>query len=570
VNSGVTARFPSGETVTVPLGTVIETLTEHFGSLTSPLAAVKVSNEILPLSTRLDINASLEPVTIASPEGVMLYRRSLAFLLAIAARDVFPGKNLVVGHSLGNSYYYTFAHEQDDENGAYVDPENPERNSVPTETEIPILEKRMRAIVQENIPIAAGYLSYAEAVDIFEKSSQKDTLLLLERRCGSKVRINRCGDYINLYVEPLVPRTGILFAFALMPYQEGFLLRFPGQSRGLEMDPFTDSPGLFEVYHEYKKWGRIVGVHSAGDLNRLVAERKIKDFIRIAEAFQEKKLSDIAGRIYENRRAIKAILIAGPSSSGKTTTAKRLAVELMVRGIEPIAVSLDDYYVGTEKTPKDGAGKPDYEALEALDIPFLNDQLLDLFDGKEVTLPVYDFKNGKRRESGGKTIKMGRRSMLILEGIHGLNDKLTPKIDKSLKFKLYVSALTQLNLDDHNRIPTSDNRLLRRMVRDYQFRGAGAARTIAMWPDVQKGAWKHIFTFQDSADTAFNSALDYELSVLKFYAEPLLHSVKPNQSEYTEASRLLGFLENFAPIPPQYVPGQSILREFIGESDFKY
>jgi uridine kinase len=566
MNTTIAVAFPSGKTINVPLGTVAETLTEHFGSLKKPLAAIKMSNEVLPLSTRLDINGSLEPVMVESAEGMMIYRRSLAFLLAIASRDVFPGRNLVVGHSLGNSYYYTFAHEQFEEAGL----ENPDRNSIPTETEIQILEKRMRKLVEENLAITAGYIAYAEAVAIFEKSSQQDTLLLLERRSGSKVRVNRCRDYLNLYIEPLVPRTGILSSFELMPYQEGFLLRFPGQGRGLEMDPFVDSPGLFEVYREYKKWGRIVGVHAAGDLNRLVAERKIRDFIRIAEAFQAKKIADIAARIYEKRHEVKAVLIAGPSSSGKTTTAKRLAIELMVQGVAPLAISLDDYYVGTEKTPKDEAGNPDYEALEALDIPFLNDQLLELFDGREVTLPVYDFKTGARRESGGETIKMGRRSMLILEGIHGLNDKLTPKIDKSLQFKLYVSALTQLNLDDHNRIPTSDNRLLRRMVRDYQFRGSGAAKTIRMWPDVQKGAWKHIFTFQDSADVAFNSALDYELSVLKFYAEPLLHSVKPNQDEYTEASRLLAFLENFAPIPPQYVPGQSILREFIGDSDFKY
>jgi uridine kinase len=290
----------------------------------------------------------------------------------------------------------------------------------------------------------------------------------------------------------------------------------------------------------------------------------------MAEAFQARKISGIAEKIYEKRHEIKAVLIAGPSSSGKTTTAKRLAIELMTLGITPLAISLDDYYAGAGRTPKDENGNPDYEALEALDIPFLNDQLLELFEGKEVTLPSYDFKKGMRRETGGETRRMGRRSVLILEGIHGLNDRLTPKIDRELKFKIYVSALAQLNLDDHNRIPATDNRLLRRMVRDYNFRGSGAARTISMWPAVQKGAWKHIFTFQDSADAVFNSALDYELSGLKFYAEPLLHSVKPNQEEYTEASRLLAFLENFAPIPPQYVPGQSILREFIGDSDFKY
>jgi uridine kinase len=336
------------------------------------------------------------------------------------------------------------------------------------------------------------------------------------------------------------------------------------------IEPFEDSPKIFCVYNEYKKWGRIVGVHAVGHLNRLISEGKARDYIRITEAFQEKKLGEIAEQIYEKKESVKAVLIAGPSSSGKTTTAKRLSVALKVLGIEPIAISLDDYYVGTDKTPLDEKGEPDYECLEALDIPFLNEQLLSLFAGAEVTLPEFDFRSGRRRETGSRKIKLERRTMLIIEGIHGLNDALTPQINRETKFKLYVSALTQLNLDDHNRIPTSDNRLLRRMVRDSQFRGVGAVRTFQMWPNVQKGEKKHIFPFQNSADAAFNSALDYELAVLKFYAEPLLRSVKPGMKEFAEAVRLLAFLENFAPIPSQYVPSQSILREFIGGSEFKY
>jgi uridine kinase len=313
-----------------------------------------------------------------------------------------------------------------------------------------------------------------------------------------------------------------------------------------------------------------VGVHAVGHLNKLISDKGIRDYIRIAEAFQEKKLAEIADRIYEKRETVRAVLIAGPSSSGKTTTAKRLSIALKVMGIDPIAISLDDYYVGTDKTPLDEKGQPDFECLEALDIPYLNEQLLAFLAGEEIILPVFDFKSGKRKETGGRKIHLERRTMLIIEGIHGLNDALTPQIRHETKFKLYVSALTQLNLDDHNRIPTSDNRLLRRMVRDSQFRGAGAERTIKMWPSVQRGEKKHIFPFQNYADIAFNSALDYELAVLKFYAEPLLHTVKPGQKEYAEAVRLLSFLENFTPIPPQYVPGQSILREFIGDSEFKY
>jgi uridine kinase len=527
-------------------------MVERFTLPRNKLAAVKVNNEILPLSVQLDVNAVLEPVSLDSSEGVMIYRRSLAFLLALAGMEVFPERSLRVGHSLGNSYYYTFADERK-----------------PQEGEIEALKERMSALVKEDLPINFRYISYTEALEMFEKNKQADTRILLDHRNESRIKINECKGFMDLYIEPLIARTGLLGAFDLMAYQDGFLLRFPGYGK-TELGPFEDNPRIFSVYKEYKKWGRIIGIHAVGRLNQLVANRTIRDYIRIAEAFQSKKISEVADNIYERRETARVVLIAGPSSSGKTTSAKRLSIELMVMGIQPIAISLDDYYVGTDLTPKDENGQPDYECLEALDVPLLNQQLLTLFDGGEVEIPSYDFKSGRRREGGGKKIRLGRRSMLIIEGIHGLNDKLTPLIDRDKKFKLYVSALTQLNLDDHNRIPTSDNRMLRRMVRDYQFRGKNAAATMQMWPGVQAGERKHIFPYQDSADVAFNSALDYELAVLKFIAEPLLRSVKPNQAEYAEAVRLLAFLENFAPIPPQYVPGTSILREFIGDSEFKY
>lgn len=551
-------RFAAGpgamkDAVLCPIGTQADTLIGHFNVHEQDIAAIRVNNEILPLNTRLEVNALLEPVLLESPEGVMIYRRSLAFLLAIAARELFPGRNLSIGHSLGNSYYYTFT-----------------GGKKPEVEEIAALKKTMEWLVHENHPISFRYVAYGEARELFTKNEQIATSLLLDHRSDSLIKINESKDYADIYVEPLVRRTGLLSAFELQPYEEGFLLRFPGVGRGQIIDPFEDSPKIFSVYHEYKKWGRIVEVRSVGELNAKISDRGIRDYIRIAEAFQGRKLAEIAEKIYKNRDSLKVILIAGPSSSGKTTSAKRLAIELMVMGIKPVALSLDDYYVGTEQTPRDKEGNPDYECLEALDVPFLNRQLLALLAGKEITLPVYDFKAGRRKESGGKKIRMDRRTMLIVEGIHGLNDALTSAIKQESKFKLYVSALTQLNLDDHNRIPTSDNRLLRRMVRDYQFRSKDAAGTIAMWPSVQQGERKHIFPFQNSANAAFNSALDYELAVLKFYADPLLRAVKPSCPEYAEAARLLSFLDNFAPIPPQHVPGTSILREFIGESEFKY
>jgi uridine kinase len=428
----------------------------------------------------------------------------------------------------------------------------------------------MRALIKENLQISFKYLSYEEALQLFKKNNQTDTVLLLEHRSSPLIKVNECKDYMDIYVQPLLPQTGLLNAFELMPYQDGFLLRFPGTGKGGVIEPFTDEPYLFNVYSDYKKWGKIIGVRVVGELNARIANRNFQEYIRIAETHQERRIGDIARLIYERRENIKMILIAGPSSSGKTTSAKRLEIELMVSGLKPIAISLDDYYKGTADTPKDENGEPDYECLEALDVEYLNKQLQALYRGEEISLPVYDFKTGTRKETGGRKIKLGSNNVLIVEGIHGLNDALTYSIDRKTKFKVYISALTQLNLDDHNRIPTSDNRLLRRMVRDSQFRGMQAAGTMRMWPKVQAGERKYIFPFQGSADATLNSALDYELSVLKYYADPLLRVIKPGMTEYSEAVRLLAFLENFIPIPPQYVPGTSILREFIGGSEFKY
>jgi len=541
------------KTITCPYNTMASTLVEHFGVPPEKIAAIRENNEIRPLGSSFLVNASVEPVLLDSRDGVMIYRRTLSFVLAIAAQKIYPNDGVYVGHSLGYSYYYTLS-----------------SGDKPKDCDVKELENEMRNLIKENLPITFKYLSYEEAIQLFKKNNQTDTALLLEHRSSPLIRVNECKDYMDIYVQPLLPRTGLLNAFELMPYQDGFLLRFPASGGGDELEPFIDEPHLFKVYSDYKKWGKIVGVRVVGELNSRIANRTFQEYIRIAEIHQERRLGDIARLICERRDNVKMILIAGPSSSGKTTSAKRLEIELMVSGIKPIAISLDDYYKGTADTPKDEKGEPDYECLEALDVEFLNKQLQALYRGEEITLPVYDFKTGSRKETGGRKIKLESNNVLIVEGIHGLNDALTYSIDRKTKFKIYISALTQLNLDDHNRIPTGDNRLLRRMVRDSQYRGMQAAGTIKMWPKVQAGERKHIFPFQGSADAAFNSALDYELSVLKYYADPLLRVIKPGMTEYAEAVRLLAFLENFIPIPPQYVPGTSILREFIGGSEFKY
>jgi len=543
----------SQKKVTCDYGTRVSDLIEHFEIPRGKIAAVRENNEIRPLGTSLLVNASLEPVLLDSRDGATIYRRTLSFVLAIAARKIYPEDGVYVGHSLGSSYYYTLS-----------------SGEKPKEEDLRKLYEEMQRIIKENLAITFKYLGYEEAVQLFNKYNQTDTALLLEQRSSSYIKVNECNGYMDIYVQPLLERTGFINAFEIMPYQDGFLLRFPGFSKRKDIGPFVDEPQIFRVYSEYKKWGKIIGVRVVGELNSRIANRKILDYIRIAEAHQARMMSDIARQIYERRGEIKMVLIAGPSSSGKTTSAKRLEIELMVSGLKPIMISLDDYYRGNDETPKDENGEPDWECLEALDVPYLNEQLQALYRGEEVTLPVYEFKTGRRKETGGRRIKLESGNILIVEGIHGLNDALTHSIERGTKFKIYISALTQLNLDDHNRIPTSDNRLFRRMVRDSQFRGMEAAGTIRMWPKVQAGERKHIFPFQNLSDAAFNSALDYELSVLKYYADPLLRAIKPGKAEYAEAVRLLSFLENFTPIPPQYVPGTSILREFIGDSEFKY
>jgi len=443
-----------------------------------------------------------------------------------------------------------------------------ESNSAITENEISKLKKEMQNLIDKNLPIEMDTISYKDSLQLFEAAEQIETRKQLNFICPPKINVNTLDGFSDLYFGPLIPTTGLINKFDLMLYGEGFLLQFPSTAEPDKMPVFQDIPQLFAVYSRYKKWGKQIGITSAADLNELIHKRSTEEFIDTAETFQQKCIADIADQIHE-RGNVKVVLIAGPSSSGKTTTSKKLSLQLKALGYKPKVIELDTYYVGREQTPKDADGKYDYECLEALDVKQLNIDLVDLFDGKEIKLPSYDFTDGKRYYSG-KTMKLNPNDILILEGIHGLNDKLTPLVPAEYKFKIYLSALTQLNLDDHNRIPTSDNRLIRRIVRDARFRGKSAAQTISMWASVQRGERLHIFPFQNNADAMLNTALDYELPVLKVYAEPLLRCVTPMQEEYAEASRLLRFLNNFSPIPASSVPGKSIIREFIGGSEFKY
>jgi uridine kinase len=548
----VTVTYATGEKLAYPAGVKAMDVIGKMGSLAWPLAAVLVNNELKSLDSQLLTDCVILPVTLDTAQGATTYRRSLCFLLAIAAKQLYPGRRLMAGMAIGTGFYHYF----DDEEALEI-------------KDIEALEACMRGMVERDIAICIEWRAWADAVEYFKASDQAGTLLLLEHLNDSIIPLNECSGFRDLSVAPLVPSTGVLKTFALLKYHEGFLLRYPHKETPDALSDFVDDPVLYTIAEETRDRSRVLGVASVGALNKVCASKGIKDYVRVAETLQDKKIAAMADQIAASSGRIKVALIAGPSSSGKTTTSKKLAIQLKVIGFDAVTISLDDYFIDREHTPRDEKGDYDFECLEALDVDYLNEQLVELFAGEEIELPTFDFKSGGRKASG-KKLRLGDRSILVMEGIHGLNDRLTPRIAKDQKFKIYVSALTQINLDDHNRVSTTDNRLLRRMVRDYNFRGHTAQATLKMWPSVQAGERKHIFPFQNSADAAFNSALDYELGVLKVYADPLLRTVKPSAVEYSEARRLQSFLDNFAPIPASCVPGDSILREFIGDSEFKY
>lgn len=549
----VLVTLPSGESVSIPDGTTLgELLKQHvLDSTEQPVAAI-VNNEILDLSRRVRINATVRPVYLSSDSGIRCYRRSLCFLLALASRKVFPARRLVIGHSLGDAYYYDF--DDDQEIG---------------EHEIASLRHEMRRIVEEDIPIQRRLIAYEDAVEYFKRVGMTETAALLQHQNSSRIAVYRCGDFTDVSHGPLVPCSGVLRHFDLNRLDRGFVLRFPSRQHPSEVGPYQHSPQLFSIYQEYKEWGKILGITSAGSLNQKTSDGTIGEFIRVNEALHEKKIADIADSVASRTGEVRVVLIAGPSSSGKTTFTKKLAVQLMAHGLEPVLISVDDYFLDHDETPRDENGELDFESVHAVDIKLLNENLIKLFESQKVEIPSFDFKSGSRKYDG-RSLQLGERSIVLVEGIHCLNDQLTVQVEPERKFKVYISALTQLNLDDHNRIPTTDNRLIRRMVRDHQFRGHSAIDTLEMWPSVQRGEHRNIFPYQDSADTAFNSALDYELGVLKKHAEPLLLGVKPYDDVYNEAVRLLSFLSNFTNIPDKLVPDYSILREFVGDSGFHY
>jgi uridine kinase len=548
----IEVSLESGETREYPYGTTVSTIFETgMGSRDeNPIIAALVNNTLTSLSYKVEINSEVKAVRLYSHYGNRIYRRSLSFLLAMASREIFPNRHLIIGHSLGDAFYYYY------EGMAQISDED-----------VSALEQKMREISEQALPITRRVLSYEQTLNYIEKEGLDATLQLLRYRNDPKIPVYTCHNFIDLSYEPLVQNTDLLKIFKLRNYPPGFLLRFPQARTPDHVSEFQDNPILFSIYTEYKAWGKILDLNCTGRLNRLIEQREIQHFIQVAEALHEKKISLIADRIHEKRDRVKVVLIAGPSSSGKTTFTRRLAIQLRVLGFNPVIIGLDDYFLPIELTPLDEFGKPNFEDLHSLNVELLNRHLLSLFEGEEVEVPIFDFVNQRPKEQGTK-LRFSNRSILLMEGIHGLNPGLTPNIPEDRKYRVYISALTQLNLDDHNRISTTDNRLIRRFVRDHQFRGNSALDTLNMWESVRRGENKNIFPYQNEADSAFNSALDYELAVLKPYVEPLLKTVKANEDVYNEALRLLGFLENFSAIPSHMVPEDSILREFIGDSIF--
>lgn len=523
-------------------------LSSYFSENKSPLIALKVNNKIISLSSTINVNATVEGVFLNSQQVSSLYKNSLIIVLAKACFSLFPENPLVIG----STYYYTL------------------KDKILSEGDIKNIQNEMNKIIGNDEEFTENIYSYEDAISILKNEGLTETIKQLKYNVSPTVKLNDLNGYKDFFMGPCVPSAKYLKIFEIKKYQQGFLLRLPVdfQTDNLSLPTFVDAPKFFKIFTDYKEWGEKVGVSSVSDLNEFVVQRKINDFIDIAETFQSQAFARVSEEIFK-RKKVKVVLIAGPSSSGKTTSSKKIALHLTALGFKPKIISLDSYYVGRDKNPKDENGNYDYECLEALDIELLNQNLNDLFSGKEVLIPSYNFDLGERFYTGEK-MKLSKNDILIMEGIHGLNDALTPKIPKEYKFKVYLSPLTELTLNGHYKISTSDNRLIRRIVRDSRYRGKSAEETISMWNSVRKGEYMHIFPFQNNADAVLNTSLDYELCVLKVYVSPLLKAVKPSSQYFNEAQRLLTILNNYQEFSDNYIPKQAIVREFIGGSSFHY
>lgn len=540
------------KTQDVAIGSTLSDVFKQFNLKMSygPICA-RVNNKVVGMNYQLYHNKDVEFLDMHDASASRNYTRTLFFILCKAVHDLYPGSRVVIDIPVSKGYYINLhiGREVTDEDATRI-------------------RERMQQIIDEKIPIERFEVRTEEAIRMFEQKGDEAKVKLLKSIGSLYTVYHRIDDYVDYYYGALLTNTSDIYLFGLERYFEGLLLRIPSKHDPSQLGAFVKQDKMFEVFLEQHRWQHILGVSTIGDFNEAVKAGHATNLINVSEALQEKKISQIADQITTHPE-VRVVLIAGPSSSGKTTFCKRLSIQLLANGIRPVQISLDDYFVDREKTPKDADGDWDYESIHALDINLINLQLSALFRGEEVELPKYDFLSGRSGMSG-KRLRLADRQVLLVEGIHALNPELTAQIPKRQKFHVYISALTSILLDDHNYIPTTDNRLLRRIIRDHKYRGVSAQETIRRWPSVRAGETKWVFPFQENADVMFNTAMLYELAVIQEQAAPLLEQVPENCVEYSEAYRLRKFLSYITPIPSRALPPTSLVREFLGGSSFRY
>lgn len=519
-----------------------------------PYLAAYVNNSIKELDYMIYKPVSVRFIDETDFEGARVYQRTLFFTIQKAVHDIFPDKKFRIPYSVSRGFYGEI------EGLDHVTAEDVER-----------IKARVADLIRQDIPIVRRKVSTDEAREMYRRLEYDDKVSLLDTRPRLYVTLYSLADIVGYFYGALAPSTAFLKVYDLKPYYKGIFIAIPKRTAPEELEPMIHQDKMFDIFKEYNEWVDVMGVQNIGLLNKRILAGEASDLIKVAEAFHEKKLASIANALYDAniQRGARLVLISGPSSSGKTTFAKRLGIQMRILGLNPVLISLDDYFLDRDKTPRDESGDYDYETIDALDLAAFNEHLERLFAGESVEIPRYDFISGKRQWHENP-LKLDDRSMLVVEGIHGLNPRLTEKVPDCYKFKIYVSAFTTVMMDDMNRIPTTDSRLLRRIVRDNWSRGSDAAATLKRWNSVRLGEDKYIFPYQENADVMFNSSLFYELPVLRNYVEPLLYEVPNTLPEYGEARRLLKFLDNFLKVPSNEIPPTSILREFIGGSSFKY
>jgi uridine kinase len=545
----VEVHFPDGKVFSGPRGVPVEAFVQAVSDIDDdPVVGAVINGELRELTYPIDMDAAVRFVKTSEADGARIYRRSLTFLLEAAFDDMYPTATLVVDHSVASGGYYCHVTGR------------PPLDEVELET----LHDHMISLVEADLPFEKRKVPLDEAIEFFEQKGEMDKVALMRYRQKDHLILYRLGDHQDYHHGYMVPSTGHLKWFDLAPMGEGFVLRFPRRHASTELLPLPESPKLIATFRQYGHWLSRMGIGSVSALNDAILSSRVREIILVSEALHEQKIAEMASQITALSKQARIVLIAGPSSSGKTTFAKRLTVQMLARGLSPFAIELDNYFVDRAKTPRDSEGQYDYESIGALNTILLSEHLRQLIGGQEIMMPHYNFKTGQSEP--GEVVRLQKDQLIILEGIHGLNPHLIPDLPSEQTFRLYVSCLTQLNLDSQNRISTTDTRLLRRIVRDARERGYSAQQTIRRWESVRRGEKRWIFPYQNNADEMFNSALVYEVSSLKLLVEPLLRQVPYGTPEHIEAKRLLAFLEWFLPLDPDLIPDNSILREFTGGS----